>query len=105
MIEYISSFSVESGAWMIALVSGVLAIPLAFIKNSRLMWALIFGVPFLIAYSFYWTPVWFGNGSDEYSSWAGLFITIWFGAGASASLLICFSVKRLRYYFRKRTKA
>ena len=104
MVEYISSFSVESGAWIIALVSGIFAIPLAFIKNYRLLWVLIFGIPFLIAYSFYWTPVWFDKGSDEYSAWAGLFIAIWFWAGASASLLVCFSVKGLRFYFRKRIK-
>jgi hypothetical protein len=56
---------------------------------TRWRWLFAFLVPFSVAYCLYWTPVWSGADSLEYSAWAGIFIGVWGMAGAvSCSILV-----------------
>jgi hypothetical protein len=99
MIEMIDSLSLESGALVIAVVSGILAVLFSFVKKSLVKWLLVFSVPFFLSYFIYWSPVWFGShplASGEYSSWAGLFIISWYGAGLFASVLVCALIAKTR---------
>lgn len=97
MVEIINSLSLESGALVIALISGVLAFLFSFIKKALVKWLLVLFVPFFLSYFFYWTPVWFGSHlSGEYSAWAGLFIIPWFGVGVFVSVLVCYLVGKIR---------
>ena len=85
MRTFVESLSLGSGALLVAVLSaGVVwllcfALPVAL----RRLWVVI--VPFILANSLYWLPVWLGADSSEYSRWAILCVGIWFLSGAISS--------------------
>jgi hypothetical protein len=95
MLELLRSLTFGSGALLVAVASAVLALVLARVLNLTLSWIFSVAVPFVLAYSLYWSPVWFGANSSEYSSWAPIFIGPWFLAGVGASAMT-FSFVRKR---------
>jgi hypothetical protein len=78
-------------AAMLALVMALSAVAAALCLRIRLRtarWALALAVPFMIAWSIYWMPVWAGNDPSEYGAWSPVFIVAWGLAGAVASVLV-----------------
>jgi hypothetical protein len=79
--ELVDSLSIGSGALVVAVVSGTLVWLLAWLFPAlRKLWVVI--VPFTVAFSLYWSPVWLGADPSEYHAWATVFIVPWFLAGA-----------------------
>lgn len=98
LAEMIDSLSLGSGALLIAALSGIFSLLYFFIHNTLFKWVLVLLVPFFLAYSVYWTPVWFAHHlSGEYSSWEGLFIVPWYGAGVFASVLVCYLIGKVKH--------
>ena len=79
-----------SGALGVALVSAILAFLWVRLRSTPLRWVLALSVPLVISYSLYWSPVWLGADSSEYSAWAPLFIVAWYIAGAAMSSLVVY---------------
>jgi len=97
MKDIINSLSFGSGALVIAIVSGLIAIGLSRIEAKKIKWLSGLIVPFLIAYFLYWSPVYFfGSDPSEYSAWAGIFIIPWYAAGTLASVLVIFVMNRIK---------
>jgi hypothetical protein len=108
MKAFVESFSLSSGAVLIAIVSSVIVWPLCsvFPESLRKLWAVI--VPFALANCLYWSAASFeAVGSDynkalvwsDYRMWATLFIVVWFLAGAipsAAVVRLFFGKRRLR---------
>ncbi|HEX4001208.1 MAG TPA: hypothetical protein VHX36_01075 [Candidatus Acidoferrales bacterium] len=94
MRNLIDSLSLSSGAALIAVVSTgmVWLLSSVFPKNFRLAWILV--VPFGLAYSLYWSPVWLGASPDEYHVWSVLCIGTWFLAGAIPSAVLVWVLGR-----------
>jgi len=96
MRAFVESLSIFSGAMLIALVSagivGLLSVRTS--KILRTIWSVI--IPFGLAYSLYWLPVWLGADSSEYSAWAMLIVGTWFMAGFLPSAVIVVIVNRRR---------
>jgi hypothetical protein len=80
------------GALGVVLVSAILAFVWTRIRSTPLRWLLALSVPLVISYSLYWSPVWLGADSSEYSAWAPLFIVPWYIAGAAMSSLVIYLV-------------
>ncbi|MDD5472117.1 MAG: hypothetical protein PHP05_09415, partial [Sideroxydans sp.] len=81
MLELLNSLSFESGSVVVALASAALAFIWAQVLNHMVRWVLGVVTPFVLAYSLYWSPVWLGADTSEFSSWAPIFIAPWFLAG------------------------
>jgi hypothetical protein len=81
MRQFLESLSLTSGAIVVAVASTALVWVLTFLlpKLPRWIWAVV--VPFGLAYCLYWSPVWLGADSSEYSAWAFLGVGGWFFAG------------------------
>ena len=81
--------SVQSGALIVACISAILALVWVKIPNSIFRWMIGVFSPLLVAYCFYWYPVWFFHGSvAEYSAWELFFVGIWSVSGLSVSVFI-----------------
>jgi hypothetical protein len=94
--DLLESLSLESGAGVVAACSALLAWPLCYVRLAILRWAVALAVPFILAYALYWTPVWLGAPTDEYSPWRYVFIGIWFLAGVVPSAFVIIAVGRYR---------
>jgi hypothetical protein len=96
MKALIDSLSIGSGAVLIALLSAAVVWLLCSVvpSASRSLW--IYLVPFILAYSLYWSPVWLGNDSSEYGAWALLFVGAWFVAGAIPAAVIALIFRKRR---------
>ncbi|MCP4199113.1 MAG: hypothetical protein GY762_18365 [Proteobacteria bacterium] len=90
--------SPESGVILLALYSGLLALGLGRIQEATHRWSALLFVPFLLAYFFYWGPVWLSGGdtAGEFAMWQLLFIGPWFVSGACSSLIVGWIVARVR---------
>ena len=95
---FLESFSLGSGALLVAVLSTVII----WLLRSRLPKTLhslsAVVVPFVLAYCLYWSPVWLGSDDvSQYDAWAGI-IVIWFLAGLfpSASLVLIIQKRRAR---------
>ena len=90
MKDFFESFSLSSGAILIAAVSLGVVWLLYYVLPVGLRWLSVVIVPFIFAYCLYWIPVWLGEHPSEYSAWAGLCIGTWFLAGSipSAALVL-----------------
>ncbi len=84
------------GAVVVALLAAAAAAGCAHLKSRVAAWLLGITVPLLIAYVAYWTPVWTGEDSSEYASWAPVFIVPWYLVGVVASLITLAVVRRMR---------
>jgi len=96
MRELIESLSLGTGAVLIALASSGIVWLLCFVGPAALrkLWVVV--VPLVVAYCLYWSPVWLGADSSEYSAWAFAFIVPWFLAGAIPSAGIVWIVQKRR---------
>lgn len=97
MRDIINSLSLGSGALVVAIISGLMAVGLSRIKSKKIVWVTGIIVPFLIAHLLYWAPIYFyGSNPSEYSSWSGIFITPWYAAGLIISILVFFITRKLK---------
>ena len=96
MLDLLRSLSLESGAAVIVLLSGLCALALGRIRPTVYRWLALVAAPLVLAFSLYWLPVWLGANASEYSSWAGLFIGPWFLLGAIFSVFVGHVVAKLR---------
>ena len=89
--------TLQEGAILLALYSGLCALGLGRIKEDTHRWFALLLVPFLLAYGSYWGPVWLSGGdtASEFDSWQLLFIGPWFASGACASLCVGWIVAKL----------
>jgi Na+-translocating ferredoxin:NAD+ oxidoreductase RnfE subunit len=94
MKSAIDSLSLGSAAILIAVLSVCIVWLLCSVlpKALRPLWVVI--VPFALAYSLYWLPVWLGNDPFEYHVWATLCIGTWFFAGAIPSALLVLILRK-----------
>ena len=96
MKTFLESFSLGSGALLIA----VLSMGIVWLLGSRLpknlhsLSAVV--VPFVLAYCLYWSPVWFGSCSDEYGAWSILGVGAWFLAGFFPSAVMVLIIQKRR---------
>jgi amino acid permease len=94
MKTFVESLSLGSGAVLIALLSVGLVWLLCFVLPAALRGISFVVVPFILACSLYWLPVWLGNDASEYDPFAGLFILTWFLAGAIPSAVVFLILKK-----------
>jgi hypothetical protein len=99
MKTFLDSFSLGSGALLIAVLSmGVVWLLRSRLsKNLHSLSAVI--VPFILAYCLYWSPVWLGaDDISQYSFWALVFIVPWFLAGffPCAAMVVIIQKHRIR---------
>lgn len=94
MLDFLRALSLESGALLVMVVSALLSIVWSRLGSPKLGWFLVLLTPLALSYSLYWSPVWLGANSSEYSSWSGLFIGPWFVAGAIASLVVMYLIRK-----------
>jgi hypothetical protein len=95
MRELLDSLSLGSGALLVAVVSGVMAIWCARLSAASL-WLLSLIVPFLLAVALYWSPVFLGANAADFSSWAPLVVGVWFLSGFVAFASVTYWVRILR---------
>ncbi len=88
MKAFIQSLSLGSGAALVAVCSAILVWPLCYVRPAVFRWLGVVVVPLVLASCLYWSPVWLGANSSEYSSWAFLFIGPWFLAGAVSLVVV-----------------
>ena len=94
MKAFIESLTLGTGAILIATISMAIVwilcsvLPVAL----RVFWVVV--VPFVLAYSLYWLPVWLGADRSEYSTWSVLGIGVWFLAGFLPSTVMVLFLRR-----------
>ena len=87
MRELVESLGVFSAPIIVA----VLSVGVVWLLCSKLslrfgaLWAVI--VPLIVAYSLYWSPVWFGADPSEYGVWSFI-IVAWFFVGFFPSAIL-----------------
>ena len=96
MKTFVESLSLGSGALLVAVLSVGAVWFLAFVwpKSLRELWVVV--VPFTLANSLYWTPVWLGSDSSGYRAWSVLFVGAWFIAGFFPSALLVLILRKRR---------
>lgn len=96
MRSFVESLSLGSGAIVVGLVSvGIVAL-LSALTSKVLRTLCVVVVPFGLAYSLYWLPVWLGADSSEYGPWAILIVGAWFFAGFFPSAAMVAIMNRRR---------
>ena len=97
MVRFIDSLSLFSGAILIGVVSTAVVGLLVFVLPKVPGWIWALSVPFILAYCFYWSPVWFrAGGSSEFGAWAIAFIVPWFLAGFFPSAILVWILEKRR---------
>ena len=62
-----------------------------------LRWFWVVTVPFLLAYSLYWSPVWLGSDDiAQYGAWQVLGVGAWFLSGAIPSTVLVTILQKRR---------
>ena len=85
MLQFLLSLSLFTGALVVALASGLLGAVWGQVRLPVVRRGLAFLVPFVLAYSLYWLPVWLGQNPSEYGGWWLICIPPWYVAGVVAS--------------------
>jgi hypothetical protein len=88
VLRFVESLSLQSGAVIVAVVSGLCAIGWSRLESRSVTWTVSLVTPIVIAAALYWFPVFLGAPSTEYSAWAVIFIAPWSVAGAAAAALV-----------------
>jgi hypothetical protein len=88
VLDIFESLSLPASALIVAVTAAAIVACLTMTRLYVLRWLLAFLVPFALAYTLYWAPVWRGASSAEYSAWAFLVISVWFISGAVACLIV-----------------
>jgi len=88
--------SLGSGAILVAICSAAIVWLLcaALPATLRPLWVVV--VPFGLAYSLYWLPVWLGADASEYGAWEGICVGSWFLAGMAPSAAILLILRKRR---------
>jgi hypothetical protein len=96
MKTFLESISLGSGAVLIAVLSVGVVWLLCSVLPVAFRWLSVVIVPFLLAYSLYWLPVWLGSDDvAQYDAWQVLGVGVWFLSGAIPStMLVTFLGKR-----------
>ena len=94
MRELIESLSWTSGFFVVAAISAVIALFTGRLHAAPLRWSAIVITPSIVSYCLYWSPVWLGAGSSEYSSWSGAFVIPWSAVGILASVPVVIGVRQ-----------
>ena len=95
MLDFLESLPLPVTAAMVAAMSVALLFALSRAYIGRWLWVPALLIPFALSYFLYWTPVWRGANSSEYSAWAPLLIGTWFVFGAIAcSVLVAVLLAR-----------
>jgi len=82
MKTLIESLSLGSGAILIAIVStGTVWLLSLVLRGAFARWACVLAIPFFLAYSLYWLPVWLGADRVGYDVWKFLGVATYFLAG------------------------
>ena len=97
MVRFVDSLSLFSASILIGVVSTALVGLLVFVLPKVPRWIWVLSVPFVVAYCFYWSPVWFGDGDpSSFSAWAIAFIAPCFFAGFFLSALLVWILEKRR---------
>ena len=96
MLQFLLSLSLATGALVVALASGVLGAICGQVRPPLVRRALALLVPFALAYSLYWLPVWLGQNPSEYGGWWLVCIPPWYAAGVLASAAATYGSGLLR---------
>lgn len=96
MLKSLGALVGENGALAVVLLSGAVAVPLAFIRAPVTRRLLVTLVPLATAVGLYWVPVWRGADPSEYSAWLLAVVPPWYGAGLLTAAVTCWAVRRLR---------
>jgi uncharacterized membrane protein len=94
MRQLIDSLSWTSGFFVVALLSAVVALFTGRLQPTALRWVAGALAPIAISYSLYWSPVWLGADSSEYSSWSGVFVIPWSLVGILVSVAVMIGVRQ-----------
>lgn len=94
MRALIESISWASGFFVVAVLSAVFALFTGRLKRAAVRWVAVVLVPITISYCLYWSPVWLGAGSSEYSSWSGAFVIPWSLIGILATVAAMIGVRQ-----------
>jgi hypothetical protein len=96
MKTFVESFSLGSGAILLGVVSVAVVWLLCSVLPVRLHWLWVVIVPFILAYTFYWLPVWLGDDPSEYGAWAVMVVGTWFLSGAIPSAVLVLILRKRR---------
>jgi hypothetical protein len=97
MMAFIEPLSLPTGALVVALATLPLAFGTTWIRPRFVRLSCLVAIPISIAYSLYWSPIWFGGRpSDEYSAWMLVCVVPWSFVGVAASLTTFFAVQHYR---------
>ena len=94
MRQMIESLSWNSGFFVVAAASALLALFTGRLQPAALRWASCVFAPIAISYCLYWSPVWLGAESSEYSSWSGAFVIPWSLLGIVVSAVVIIGVRQ-----------
>lgn len=96
MKTFLGSFSLGSGALLIGVLSMGVVWLLRSLLPKTLHWLSVVIVPFILAYCFYWSPVWLGSDPSEYGAWSVLIVGTWFLAGFLPSAMVVLLIQKRR---------
>jgi hypothetical protein len=97
MKDFLESFSLGSGALLIAIFSVGIVWLLIFLLPKALDWLWVVLVPFSLAYCLYWSPVWLGaDDIAQYGAWSFLGVGTWFVAGLFPSAILALILRKRR---------
>lgn len=97
MKDFLESFSLGSGALLIAFLSVGIVWLLTFLLLKTLDWLWVIVVPFVLAYCLYWSPVWLGaDDVSQYGAWSFLGVGTWFLAGLFPSAILAPILRKRR---------
>ena len=91
-----TSLSLSSGALLSGMGSTVLSALIFYVRRpKKILWLIVFGLPFAIANLFYWLPAWL-SGTDlaQYDAWAALCIGVWTLTGIGLSFAVSWLQKK-----------
>ena len=96
MIELLKSVTWGSGLFVLMCVAIPLGFLMARVKSAVVRWTTVVTVPFALAYTLYWAPVWLGGSSSdsEYGTWAFVAIAPWTILPAIVAITIVFVMRR-----------
>lgn len=94
MRQLIESLSWTSGFFVVAVLSAFFALFTGRLKPTTVRWVAGALAPMAISYCLYWSPVWLGADSSEYSSWSGVFVIPWSLVGILASVTVMIGVRQ-----------
>lgn len=94
MTELLEAPSLTSGFFIVAILSGSLALFTARLHHAITRWVSVTLVPALLSYGLYWVPVQAGADPSEYSAWAMICIVPWSAIGILTSLAVMIGVRQ-----------